>query len=83
MTDCISNSKYVSLTYTITDDSEEILESIDVPITFIHGNDDNIIPKIEKVLEGHNAGDQVSVDISPEEGFGPSPERTNIYRWPR
>lgn len=71
MTDRISNSKYVALTYTITDETDEILERIDLPITFIHGKDNNVIPKIEHALEGHQAGDDITVEISPEEGFGP------------
>ena len=71
MSENIRNSKFVALTYTITDDTDEILERIDVPITYIQGRDSNVIEKIEKALEGHQEGDDVTVEISPEEGFGP------------
>jgi FKBP-type peptidyl-prolyl cis-trans isomerase SlyD len=71
MSESIRNSKFVALTYTITDDTDETLERIDVPITYIQGRDSNVIEKIEKALEGHQEGDDVTVEISPEEGFGP------------
>ena len=70
MSDCIRKNKHVSLTYTITDETGDMLESIDLPINYIHGRDSQLIKKVELALEGHNRGDQVSVRISPEEGFG-------------
>ena len=70
MCDCIRKNKYVSLTYTFTDETGETLERIDVPINYIHGRDSQLIEKVERALEGHSRGDQVNVSISPEEGFG-------------
>ena len=70
MSDHIQPDKFVSLTYTITDENNDTLESNDIPITYIHGRDSQIINKIENALEGCHAGDEISVDISPEEGFG-------------
>jgi FKBP-type peptidyl-prolyl cis-trans isomerase SlyD len=70
MTDQIKTGKYVSLTYTITDDRDEILERIDLPINFIQGRDSAIIDKIGQALEGHGVGDEISVRLSPAEGFG-------------
>jgi len=70
MSDSIRKNKYVSLTYTITDETGDVLERIDLPINYIHGRDSQVIPKVEQALEGHVRGDQVSVSISPEEGFG-------------
>jgi FKBP-type peptidyl-prolyl cis-trans isomerase SlyD len=70
MPDHIQQDKFVSLTYTITDENNEILERIEMPIDYIHGRDSQIIEKIENALEGCHAGDEISVEISPEEGFG-------------
>ena len=70
MPDQIQQDKFVSLTYTITDENNEILEHTDTPIDYIHGRDNEVIEKIEIALEGCHAGDKISVDISPEEGFG-------------
>lgn len=70
MTDKISQDKYVSLTYTISDENNEILERVDSPINYIQGRDDHVIEKIEKKLEGCKKDDEVSIALSPEEGFG-------------
>ncbi len=70
MTDTIKRDKFVSLTYTITDENNDVLERIDMPVNYIHGRDSQVIEKVEKALEGHAQGDEVSVQLSPQEGFG-------------
>ena len=70
MTDTIKRDKYVSLTYTITDENNDLLERNDVPISYVHGRDNQVIEKVEAALEGHEAGDEITVQLSPEEGFG-------------
>jgi len=70
MTDTIKRDKFVSLTYTITDENDEILERIDMPVNYVHGRDSQVIEKVEKALEGCAQGDEVSVQLSPDEGFG-------------
>lgn len=70
MSDKISKNKFVSLVYTITDDKDNILERIDMPIQYIQGVKSQVIEKIENALDGHQVGDLVHVAISPEEGFG-------------
>lgn len=77
MSDKISKNKFVSLTYTITDENDNILERIDMPIQYIQGVNSQVIEKIENALDGHQVGDLVHVSLSPEEGFGPhQPELT-------
>jgi len=70
MTDTIKRDKYVSLTYTITDETSEILERIDMPVNYIHGRESQVIEKIETALEGCEQGDEISVELKPDEGFG-------------
>jgi FKBP-type peptidyl-prolyl cis-trans isomerase SlyD len=70
MSNKIANNKFVSLTYTITDEDENILERIDMPIQYIQGVSSQVIKKIETALDGHRAGDMIQVTLSPEEGFG-------------
>ena len=70
MSDQIQRDKLVTLTYSITDENNDILERTDMPVTYIHGRESDVIKKIETALEGCHAGDEISVDISPEEGFG-------------
>ena len=79
MTDTIKRDKFVSLTYTITDKNGEILERIDMPVNYVHGRDSQVIEKVEKALEGCAQGDEISVELSPDEGFGEhQPELTFI-----
>ena len=66
----IKKDKFVSLTYTITDTSGEVLERIDLPIQYVHGRDSQVIEKIENALDGKQQGDELSVSLSAEEGFG-------------
>ena len=70
MSDKITQNKFVSLVYTITDEDDNILERIDMPIQYIQGVKSQVIEKIETALDGHQVGDLVHVTLSPEEGFG-------------
>ncbi len=70
MSDKISKNKFVSLIYTITDEQDNILERIDMPIQYIQGAKSQVIEKIETALTGHKVGDLVHVTLGPEEAFG-------------
>jgi FKBP-type peptidyl-prolyl cis-trans isomerase SlyD len=70
MSEKITKNKFVSLVYTITDEDDNILERIDMPIQYIQGAKSQVIEKIEIALDGHLVGDLVHVTLSPEEGFG-------------
>lgn len=77
MSDTIKKDKLVTLTYRVSDENGDIIERIDMPIQYVHGRQSELIEKIEQALEGHREGDEVSVTLSPEEGFGPHlPELT-------
>ena len=77
MSDKISQNKLVSLVYTITDDTDSVLERNDIPIRYIQGVNSQVIEKIEQALQGRQTGDLVQVTLTPEEGFGPyRPELT-------
>lgn len=67
----------VSFTYTILGEQGEILERSDLPMQYVHGEQSELLPKLEHALEGRRTGDKVEVWLSPEEGFGPhQPELT-------
>ncbi len=66
----IEANKVVSLTYSIVDDKGEILEQSDLPIHYVHGGKSDLFEKLETALTGKTIGDQISVTLSPEEGFG-------------
>jgi FKBP-type peptidyl-prolyl cis-trans isomerase SlyD len=66
----VARNKVVSVTYTITDESGDVVEQIDVPVSYLHGREGGLFLKIERALEGKGVGDQVEVSLSPAEGFG-------------
>lgn len=57
--------------YTLKDDAGTLIDSSrsGEPLVYLHGAG-NIIPGLEKALEGKQAGDKVSVKVSPEDGYG-------------
>jgi FKBP-type peptidyl-prolyl cis-trans isomerase SlyD len=62
--------KVVNFTYSILDESSEILEQSDLPISYVHGGTHDLFEKVEQALEGSVVGDTVDVTLTPEEGFG-------------
>ena len=73
----IEQNKVVSFTYSIVDESGELLEQSDLPISYVHGCKHDLFEKVVDELEGRVVGDTVEVPLTPEEGFGPhDPELT-------
>lgn len=66
----VEENKVVSLTYVIVDESGAVLEQYDIPISYVHGNNSNMYPKVAEALEGKKVGDEIEVSLSPAEGFG-------------
>ena len=59
----------VTFTYTLRDNEGELLESTDTPMPYLHGYD-NIIPGLERALEGAQPGQSTSVVIEPADAYG-------------
>jgi FKBP-type peptidyl-prolyl cis-trans isomerase SlyD len=61
----------VSMHYTLKNDAGGVIDSSSggEPLAYLHGAG-NIVPGLEKALEGKQAGDQLSVKVAPEEGYG-------------
>jgi FKBP-type peptidyl-prolyl cis-trans isomerase SlyD len=66
----ITDGKYVSLTYSITDERGNVLERTDLPVGYIHGGRMELIGGMDQAVAGRRAGDQVDIAVSPEQGFG-------------
>lgn len=76
----ISNDTVVFIHYTLKDNSGEVLDSSDgkEPMAFLQGRQ-NIIPGLEKELEGKSTGDKLDVSIPPLEAYGErSDEMTKV-----
>ncbi|MGM0982382.1 MAG: FKBP-type peptidyl-prolyl cis-trans isomerase [Pseudomonadota bacterium] len=67
----IGQNSVVAFHYTLTNDEGEVLDSSEgrEPLTYLHGAG-NIIPGLEKQLEGRGTGDKIQAKVSPEEGYG-------------
>lgn len=66
----ITQDKVVELDYKLTVNGEIVDQSEPgEPLTYLHGHS-NIIPGLEKALEGKQAGDHLQVTVQPEDGYG-------------
>lgn len=79
----VADNVVVSLEYTLRlKDGQEIDRSdTRAPFEYLHGHR-NIIPGLEKALEGMSLGDEKEVVISPEEAYGDRDEE-KVLEFPR
>jgi len=67
----VANGTVVSIHYTLKNGAGEVLDqsAAGQPLAYLHGAG-NLIPGLERVLDGKSAGDQVNVTLPPAEGYG-------------
>jgi FKBP-type peptidyl-prolyl cis-trans isomerase SlyD len=67
----IKKDKVVTIDYSLRDAAGKLLDSSDgsEPLIYLHGND-NIIPGLEKHLEGKTTGDSLSCVVPAVEAYG-------------
>jgi FKBP-type peptidyl-prolyl cis-trans isomerase SlyD len=67
----ISEGKAVQIDYTLKNDAGQVLDTSGgrQPLAYLHGAG-NIIPGLERALEGKETGDTLSVSIPPDQGYG-------------
>src|SRR2546422_4418778 len=67
----ITEGKHVSLEYTLQLDDRSVVESNvgAEPLTYTHGSQ-QLIPGLEKALEGLAVGDTKEVTVTPADGYG-------------
>ena len=65
----ISKNKLVSMTYSIYE-GNNLLESVDTPVSFIYGKETNLLPIVEEALQGKEKDSELSIEVSSELGFG-------------
>jgi FKBP-type peptidyl-prolyl cis-trans isomerase SlyD len=69
--DIISAGKLVALTYRIEDGQGNVLEQTDIPVSYIHGGQTELIGGMDSAVDGRRAGDEVELILGPDQGFGP------------
>ncbi len=77
--DRIEKDRVVTLKYRMTDGGGEEFDSSDDsgPIQYLHGHD-QILPGLERGLEGRRSGDELSVNVAAADGFGDHDEELVI-----
>ena len=67
----IAAARVATFHYILTDDGGQVIDRSpdDQPLSYFHGGG-NIVPGLEKALEGRSAGDSLTVDVPPSEGYG-------------
>ncbi|MDE2155773.1 MAG: peptidylprolyl isomerase [Xanthomonadaceae bacterium] len=67
----IAKNSVAAFHYTLTDDQGQVIDSSEgrEPLTYLHGSG-QIVPGLEKRMEGRRSGDKFSTDVTPEEGYG-------------
>lgn len=66
----VANDKVVSMKYTLKNDKGDVLDQSGTnPLSYLHGHG-NIIPGLEKGLDGLAVGDHKQVVVAPAEGYG-------------
>jgi FKBP-type peptidyl-prolyl cis-trans isomerase SlyD len=68
--DIITAGKFVSLTYSISDTEGRVLEQSDLPVSYIHGGETELIGGMDAAVAGKSQGDEVTITLPPENGFG-------------
>lgn len=68
----IANNTVVAIEYTLIGDDGQVIDTSEgrEPLVYLHGHQ-NIIPGLEKAIEGHTEGEELDVSVEPEEGYGP------------
>jgi FKBP-type peptidyl-prolyl cis-trans isomerase SlyD len=78
----IAQDAVASIHYTLTDESGNKLDASDgTPLAYLHGNG-NLIPGLERELEGKSAGDKLKVKIAAADAYGEY-DKSLVQRVPR
>jgi FKBP-type peptidyl-prolyl cis-trans isomerase SlyD len=59
----------VSLTWTLTDAQNQLIDELADPVEFFFGGDD-LLPKVEDALAGQEIGFEADLHLEPEHAFG-------------
>ncbi|TLS67222.1 peptidylprolyl isomerase [Mariprofundus erugo] len=67
----IDHHKVVSFQYSLSNDAGEILDASEAgdPLVYLHG-EENIIPGLERALEGKSVGDKLKVSLEADDAYG-------------
>ncbi len=67
----IAAARVATFHYILTDDAGQVIDRSpdSQPLSYFHGAG-NIVPGLERALDGRRAGDSLTVDVAPADGYG-------------
>lgn len=67
----VKKDKVVEMHYTLKNDANEVIDTSkgQEPMPFLHGHG-NIVPGLEKAIEGMKVGESCDVSVEAKEGYG-------------
>jgi len=79
----IGKNCVVAADFRLFDGQGEMIDSSESngPLVYLHGAE-QLLPALEAALDGHAVGDELTVELTPEQGFGPHQEGL-VERVPR
>jgi FKBP-type peptidyl-prolyl cis-trans isomerase SlyD len=79
----IKTDSVVTFNYVLKDDAGQVIDSSspEEPLAYLHGHG-NLVPGLERELEGKAAQDKLSVKVAPADGYGEYSEEL-VQRVPR
>jgi FKBP-type peptidyl-prolyl cis-trans isomerase SlyD len=66
----VGKDTVVSLAMEMYDAQGVLLHASQEPITYLHGGHDELLEALERALEGARPGEEIRVQLEPEEAFG-------------
>ncbi len=67
----VEHNRVVSFRYRLRDDDgNELGQSGEVPVTYLHGHG-SLVPGLEAGLLGHAGGERLEFSVPPEQAYGP------------
>ncbi len=70
----IDKDTAVTLRLTIAESTGKVIQNGKTPVAYLHGGYDNLFPKLEAALQGQEAGFKATLNLAPEDAFGPRDE---------
>lgn len=79
----IERDRVVALEYTLKNDDGRVIDTNQggEALYYLHGHH-NLIVGLERALEGKQAGDQLEVQVEPQDGYG-EPDEALVFELPR
>lgn len=66
----IAKNRVVTVKYSLTDAENNLIDEGLDPIVYLHGGYDDILPALEKALDGKTVGYETRIQVEPENAFG-------------